>query len=108
MEQLEQSRQDLHGALENFSRDRSSEKRAGLIGAILDFEEEVSAHVDGAYLRQLLSTARQCLQDPGQADGDVRNAMIDLQSATQLGSETPPLPASETAVVDVTPAVMGP
>ena len=108
MEQVEQFRRDLRRALEDFSEHSSSEQRQILLTAIHNFEEEVSAHVDGAYLRQLLSTARQCLQDDALAGGQLENALIDLRSATQLGCETPSLPAWETAAVaDETPAVKG-
>ncbi len=104
MEQVEQSRQLVRHALEAFEGNRNPHSRDALLDAICGFEQEVSAHVDGAYLRQLLSTARQCIQDDDDGGG-LDNALMDLKSATQLGSDKPPLPALETAVADETPAV---
>ncbi len=89
MEEVERCRQLLESARDEFAEDRRPEKRAALIGAIAGFEEEVSAHVDGAYLRQLLSTARQSLQDEESTAEQTSNALIDLDSALLWGREGP-------------------
>ena len=93
--------------MESFESDRNPASRDALLATILGFEREVSAHVDGAYLRQLLTTARQCLQDDSTGGDQLEYAIVDLRSAAQFGSEKPPLPAPEIAVVDLTPAVKG-